>query len=230
MKGVENIKRSLYIIIFTFITCFVINTILVLIEVLSDYNTSFNFSVAVPFIVAIIGIVALLIEFIALMKANKDNANLYHASRAVFISLVLHTICFAIRLILYFYEENQVYYNEPLVITFWVIFIVIYICSIICEIYGSRYILFALDDVGRKYHIESKGSNIVFILFISYEVIDVTSIIAIIFSYYMTRNLSKVLNFSFEIALIVLSLLCALGLLFLTKRNFNIRLNNKDKK
>lgn len=230
MKTVENIKKSLYIIIFTFIANFIINIVLVLIEVLSDYNTSLNFSVAIPFIIAILGIITLLIEFIALMMANKDNANIYHASRAVFVSLVLHVICFVLRLILYFYEENQVYYNEPLVITFWVIFILIYVFSVILEIFGSRYILSAIDDVGRRHHIEPKGSNIVFTLFITYEVIDVASIIAIIFSYYMTRNLSIVLNFSFEIALIFVSLLCALGLLFLTKRNFNIRLNNKDKK
>lgn len=230
MANIDKIKKSLYTIIIALIVNFVISVALVLIEVLSDYNTSLNFSVATPFIVSIFGIIVLLIEFIALMVANKDNENIYHASRAAFLSLIFHFICFVLRLILYFYEDNEVHFNEPLVLTFWVILIIVYIFSILSEIFGIRYILYAIDDIGRLHHIESKGSLIVFILFITYEVLNVISMVIIIFSYYMNRNLAATLNFSMEIALISISLLCALGLLLLTKHNFNLHLINKNKK
>lgn len=217
-------KKSLYVVLGAISINFLVNIVLTLIKCLGNYATYLDFALISPFVTSMVGIVALLVEFIALMVANKENKHLYHASRILFISLILYFICFAFRLFVFFFEENKAYYNQAMVIILYIVLTSIFLVATIFEVLGMRNVFAAIDEIS---HSTSRMSFITLCALIAYEIISVASWITIVISYYIARDASLTLNLVVDIASISTSFIYIICLLLLTKRNFNIRLSKK---
>lgn len=213
-------KRCLYIVVGAISINFLVNIVFTSIKCLADYATYIDFAMATPFVTSIVGAVALLVEFIALMMANKDNIHLYRASRVLFVSLILYFICFAFRLFVFFFEEGVTYYDTTIVITLYAILTSVFLIATVFEVLGIRNILIVIDEASHPRGMRSRASSITLCALITYEVIAVAAWITIIISYYISRDASLTLNLVVDIMSIFTSLLYVISLLFLTKCNF----------